>query len=123
MELMLTPDRIFEAAPLPQWRRQELLRLWDTAPNTDTSIIRTYEAFWYLWKWYMFEQQEIGEARAFWGVVYRLCDDPTKKDVQIIRKWMDHNYRSHWGYFDNPVVNISIESMQERAEVVVTMKT
>jgi hypothetical protein len=121
MEITLTPERIFAAAPIPSERRRELLWLSDNAPNSDTESKRTYEAFEYLWKWYMFELQAIGEARAFWGAVYRLLDDPTDRDVEVIREWMDHDYRALWGYFDNPAVDISNERMEERAEIVLTM--
>ena len=121
MRLTLTPERIFEAAPIPSERRRDLVWLRDNLHNSCTEHKRTYESFLYLWKWYMFEAHEIGEERAFWGVVYRLLDDPTEDDVKVIRDWLDHDYRTFWGYFDNPTVNISIERMEERAEFVLTM--
>jgi hypothetical protein len=121
MEITLTPERVFEAAPIPSERRRELLWLLDNAPNSCTQYKRTYESWEYLLTWYKFEGKEIGEERAFWGVVYRLLDDPTEGDVRLIREWLEHNYNTFEGYADNPVVELSKERMEKRAEFVLTL--
>ena len=121
MGLTLTPERIFEAAPIPSYRRRELEWLQDNVSSC-TEYKRTYESWEYLLTWYKFEAKEIGEGRAFWGVVYRLLDDPTEDDVKVIREWLEHDYKTFWGYSDNPAVELSKERMEERAEFVLSLK-
>jgi hypothetical protein len=77
MELTLTPERIFEAAPIPGDRRKELELLLSTAPTRDTEAFVRLETWSFISKWYKHEEKRIGEKRAFLGVVYRLLDDPT----------------------------------------------
>jgi hypothetical protein len=120
-EITLTPERIFEAAPIPSYRRRELEWLRDNCPNSDTEYRRTYESWEYLLTWYTFEAKAIGKMRAFRGVVYRLLDDPTERDVEVIRDWLEHDYKTFWGYPDNPVEELLQERVEKRAEFVLTM--
>ena len=120
MGITLTPERIFAAAPIPSERRSELLWLRDNVSSC-TEYKRTYESWAYLLTWYKFESMEIGEGRAFWGVVYRLLDEPTDGDVRLIRAWLERDYNAFGGYVDNPVVALSKERMEERAEFVLTL--
>ena len=66
----LTRERVIEAAPLKEWRRAKLYELLEIYPqSTDTVFCEAWEA---LIKCYRYECKEIGETRAFWGLVYRL---------------------------------------------------
>ena len=73
--------------------------LRDTFPDTCTEYRRTYDSWTYLVTWYQFEAKEIGEERAFWGVVYRLVDDPTDQDVGLVREWLEHDYKTFLVHF------------------------
>jgi hypothetical protein len=72
MDTTLTKERLIAASPLPADRRLQLE--WICAFSTDPGFAYriVYEAWEYLYTWYAFEATEIGEKRAFWGVVYRL---------------------------------------------------
>jgi hypothetical protein len=80
----LTPERIFEAAPIHPYRREQLQWLQDEHPSEHVSVTVLMDSWWYLIKWYRLEAREIGEERAFWGLVYRLLDEPTDDDVQCV---------------------------------------
>jgi hypothetical protein len=82
----LTRERVIDAAPIDSWRRAELYELLEIYPlSTDTVFCEAWEA---LIKWYRCECKEIGERRAFLGLVYRLVDDPTEKDIECIQGWV-----------------------------------
>ena len=121
MAITLTTERLLEASPIPHDRRIQLERIYGYSSDPDFVCRVVVESWEYLFKWYSFEVREIGEERAFWGVVYRLFDDPTKDDVRVVREWMEHDFRTYWGYFDNPTLNLTEEQTQRRAEFVLTV--
>jgi hypothetical protein len=59
--------------------------------------------------------------RAFWGVVYRLLDQPTDTALRIIRAWLEHDWKRFWGYPEDPTLKISPERMEERAKFALTL--
>ena len=96
----LTRERVIEAAPLEDWRKAKLYELLEIYPlSTDTVFCEAWEA---LIKWYRCECQEIGERQAFWGLVYRLLDNPTGKDVECIQGWVDLKWRLAEGFYKDP---------------------
>jgi hypothetical protein len=83
----LTQDRVFEAAPFSEWERVALKR-WRKEEEGKPSFVWSWivrHSFRQLLDRYWREVSEIGEERAFWGLVYRLLDDPTEDDVELIR--------------------------------------
>ena len=94
----LTRERVIDAAPLDTWRRAELEELLAQYPWPSTEDKVFWEAWEQLIKWYRCEAKEIGERQAFWGLVYRLLDEPTEKDIECIQGWVNRNWRFAEGY-------------------------
>jgi hypothetical protein len=82
--------------------RDHLQWLLDTYPFPESSD----KVFWRSWelliKWYRHECKEIGESRAFWGLVHRLLDDPTDDDVACILDWVNLDWRIAEGFYPDP---------------------
>jgi hypothetical protein len=64
--------------------------------------------------WYRFEAKEIGPEQAFWGVVYRILDEPTDLDVRCILEWVERDWRRiHDGLYSDPTKNKFIKEGEE----------
>ena len=97
----LTRERVLKAAPIDKRRRAQLQELLEKYPWCEDKVF--WEAWEQLIKWYRCECQEIGERRAFWGLVFRLLDNPTEKDIECIQGWVNLKWRFAEGYYKNPV--------------------
>ena len=85
-DVTLTVERVIEVAPMSGTRKEQLIQELSVQPYRYIPITRI--AFWFLGRWYESETIEIGEERAFWGLVYRLLDNPTKDDINWTRIWL-----------------------------------
>jgi hypothetical protein len=86
LNVTLTRRRVIEASPFNKWSRVAELRVLyvhDWYPQTDEELFR--QSWSELVNWYAEEAPEIGEWRAFWGLVYRLLDNPTEADITWIK--------------------------------------
>ena len=96
----LTRERVLAAAPIDRWQREQLQGLLVTYPSSSDNV------YWHAWeqliKWYGCESREIGERRAFWGLVYRLLDEPTADDIECIKGWVNLKWRLAEGFYTNP---------------------
>src|SRR5829696_868551 len=97
----LTRERVFEAAPIDKERRAHLRQLLVEYSDSWTADKVFWEAWEQLIKWYRFECRDIGEERAFWGLVYRLLDDPTADDIACIQGWTYLKWRISEGFYAN----------------------
>jgi len=88
----LTRRRILEVSPLYRlhgWNSpEEMKAFWNRYPYLENNEELFHEAWSELVNWYSLEAQEIGEVRAFWGLVYRLLDDATEGDIDWIKIWL-----------------------------------
>jgi hypothetical protein len=86
LSVTLTRKRVIEASPFNKWSRvSELKVLYDHSPypRNDEELFR--RSWSELVDWYSKEAESIGEIRAFWGLVYRLLDNPTAGDITWIK--------------------------------------
>jgi hypothetical protein len=112
--LTLTPRRVFEAAPFSEERRMELEEnLEGDAFITEYGLV-IHWSWLELYKWYKWESEEIGARRAFWGVVYRLLDNPTPQDIEFIKNRL--NYNSKVFGFSDPTKETPREELLKRLE-------
>jgi len=110
----LTPERVFEAAPFSEDRRRELEEsLVDDPFEAEYSVVIRW-SWVQLYKWYKRECEEIGAKRAFWGVVYRLVDNPTPEDIAYIQGKLNSNF-TVFGLAD-PTKETSREELLKRLE-------
>jgi hypothetical protein len=65
--------------------------------------------------WYWHECAAIGETRAFWGVVYRLLDDPTALDIAHIRRQLKEVGWLKVRQLRDPTVNLTEEEKEQLA--------
>jgi hypothetical protein len=93
MAITLTDERLIEVAPRTEWWK-ELKRKELAALAGLYSAQFVMDPVWnVLILWYWHEAKEIGEYRAFWGLVYRIVDDPTDEDLTIIATKIDEYER------------------------------
>jgi hypothetical protein len=85
----LTRERVFEAAPFSASTRRHLEYVLERWPYPCTSDKVFWRSWRQLYQWYRCERQEIGEESAFWGVVYRLLDEPDLQDIECIQGWLE----------------------------------
>jgi len=76
---------------MPEWKKRNLREILDSDRAIYVRNEVMIQACYPLVKWYEAECLEIGERRAFWGLVYRLLNVPAKDDVRLIRKLVDYN--------------------------------
>jgi hypothetical protein len=94
----LTKGRVIEVSPIPEWLKTNLLKILESDRSVYVRNEVMVQACFPLMKWYMEEAEEIGEERAFWGLVYRLLAVPTKDDVRLIRRLVND---VKWDFYDN----------------------
>jgi len=70
---------------MPESHKEHLRGLLDNPRFTDNVNRQAWQC---LVKWYKEEEENMGEFRAFWGVVYRILDKPTLLDLECIRGYM-----------------------------------
>jgi hypothetical protein len=86
LDVTLTRRRVIEASPFNKWKQVAELKILydqDPYPQTDEELFR--QSWSELVDWYSLEAELIGEWRAFWGLVYRLLDNPTEGDITWIK--------------------------------------
>jgi hypothetical protein len=99
----LTKERTIEASPIPNWLKQRLLEILAGNPDMCQRNEVMVQACFPLWKWYKAEAEDLGEERAFWGVVYRLLSVPTKDDIKLIHRLVNEVDWSFYAKFgDDP---------------------
>jgi hypothetical protein len=84
MNCTLTHERVFEVAPFSAWEREALLRWREEGPAYVWNVISAH-AWRQILLWYKNEANRIGEEETFWNVVFRILDEPTADDVELIR--------------------------------------
>jgi|SRR5215203_194076 len=93
----LTRRRIIEVSPLGKIYTsndpEEIKAYWAQYPFPETNEKLFIDAEKALVEWYVEESLEIGERRAFWGLVYRLLDHPTNDDSAWIQNWLYQHLR------------------------------
>ena len=91
--LTFTRERLIDVSPVHEFRKEqmrEILELGIEDRICGLVVIRCFEA---LIKWYRRECKVIGEQRAFWGLVYRITDNPTAEDIVTITDWVNFEWR------------------------------
>src|SRR5829696_3994503 len=84
--MTLTIDRLLEVSPMNDTHKDQFSEILIRNPFFTDNVTR--QALEYLAKWYLEEAALIGEKRAFWGVTYRILDDPTPIDIECIKGYL-----------------------------------
>jgi len=85
--LTLTHEKVLEASPMPEKRKDQLREQLTESPDLFTDRVNR-EAWQHFIRWYWEREEETGEVQAFWDLVYLILDKPTLLDLECIHGYM-----------------------------------